>query len=252
MTIKRQVIRELGLSDWAKWANAAKKAAGRKEAGAPPAGKAPATDPPKPAANDPPPAAEAPDGGFLPASVTLKELAGIVASCERCPLCKGRNKTAFGRGAADGCEILIVGEGPGEEEDRQGEPFVGRAGKLLDSMLAAAGIDVAEAAYITNVVKCRPPDNRNPVEEEIRACDPYLRRQVELLSPKLLLVLGRVAGNALLRPGATMADMRGKVRDVNGIPAVATYHPAYLLRKPSEKRKSWDDLVLAKRTLAGL
>ncbi len=251
MTIKRQVIRELELGDWAKWANAAKNAGGRKEPDAP-QGKPPEAGPPKPEAKDPPPTPGEKSDSIVPANVTLKELAGIVASCERCPLCKGRTRTVFGRGAADACEVLIVGEGPGEQEDLQGEPFVGRAGKLLDSMLAAAGIDAGETAYITNVVKCRPPENRNPEEAEILACDPYLRRQVELLSPKLLLVLGRVAGNAMLKAGATMADMRGKVHDFEGMPAVATYHPAYLLRRPSEKSKSWDDLVLLKRTLAGL
>ena len=182
----------------------------------------------------------------------LKTLAETVATCTLCSLCKGRTQTVFGRGSDKSCEVLVIGEGPGEEEDRQGLPFVGRAGQLLDNMMFAIGLDAAKETYITNVVKCRPPGNRNPTAEEIDSCNPYLRKQIELLSPRLVLVIGKVAGNSLLKPGSTMADMRGRVHDLDGTPAIAMYHPAYLLRRPSEKIKAWDDLLLARRTLDSL
>jgi len=144
---------------------------------------------------------------------------------------------------------LFVGEAPGADEDEQGEPFVGPAGKLLDSMLAAIGCARGEDTYIANVVKCRPPGNRNPTPEEAGACAAFLDRQVDLVAPKIIVALGKVAAARLLGTEASMASLRGRVHRYRGIPLVATYHPAYLLRSPAEKAKAWEDLLFARRTL---
>lgn len=168
--------------------------------------------------------------------------------CTRCALADGRTQVVFGVGNLQ-ADWLIVGEGPGAEEDRQGEPFVGRAGKLLDAMLLAIGLQ-REAVYITNIVKCRPPQNRDPRPEEAAACSPYLRRQIELLKPKIILSVGRISAQNLLNTDKPVGTLRGRRWMYAGtdIPVIVTYHPAYLLRSPLEKRKAWADLQLAWRT----
>jgi DNA polymerase len=197
-------------------------------------------------------------------------LHSTVTSCQACTLCGSRQNTVFGVGApaADGqapqVDWLIVGETPGEEEDRQGEPFVGQAGKLLDNMLGAmkltrTGARTAEGGgvYIANVLKCRPPGNRNPKPEEVAQCLPYLERQVALLKPKMILAMGRFAVQALLRDSVAEVDttpvgkLRGRVHQYQGVPVVVTYHPAYVLRNLPEKAKVWADLCLAMAHLKG-
>lgn len=174
-----------------------------------------------------------------------------VSGCTRCALHAGRTRTVFGVGRRD-ADWLIVGEAPGAEEDRKGEPFVGRAGKLLDAMLAALGHARAEV-YIANVVKCRPPENRDPRPEEATACAPYLDRQVALIKPKVILAVGRVAAQRLLGSDAPVGRLRGRVHRYGpaGIPLVVTWHPAYLLRRPEAKAESWRDLVLAAGAAGG-
>lgn len=171
-------------------------------------------------------------------------LAARVAGCHACKLCEGRTQTVFGVGDRQ-ADLVIIGEGPGAEEDRQGEPFVGRAGKLLDAMLAAIdrGRDRG-GVYIGNIVKCRPPGNRDPRPDEVAACAPYLRRQLELLEPKAIVALGRVAAQQLLETKAPLAKLRGQLHHYGeqSIPVWVTYHPAYLLRSPGEKAKVWQDL----------
>ncbi len=197
------------------------------------------------------------------------ELKQQVRACIDCKLRAGCTQTVFGVGDEQ-ADWLFVGEGPGAEEDALGEPFVGQAGKLLDNMLMAIKLKRDLNVYITNVVKCRPPGNRNPASDEIATCLPYLQRQIELIRPKVIVALGKVASNALLmeplanRLGesttaakplvmgsdATLASLRGKLHDYTGIPLVVTYHPAYLLRSPSEKAKAWQDLCLAVKVVA--
>jgi DNA polymerase len=147
---------------------------------------------------------------------------------------------------------LFIGEGPGAEEDQLGEPFVGQAGKLLDNMLSAIGLQRGEDVYIANAVKCRPPNNRTPEPAEICACRPFLERQIALLQPKLIVVLGRAAAQAVLANDDALGSMRGRIHRRNGIPVVVTYHPAYLLRTPLDKAKAWEDLCLARRTMRAL
>ncbi|MGB5627325.1 MAG: uracil-DNA glycosylase [Woeseiaceae bacterium] len=176
------------------------------------------------------------------------ELRARVTGCTRCSLSKGRTNTVFGVGNPT-ADWLIVGEAPGAEEDRRGEPFVGRAGKLLDEMLRAIG-QSRESVFIANILKCRPPDNRDPKQEESDACRPYLERQIELLQPRIILAVGRIAAQNLLGSNDPVGRMRGRPHDLGGIPLVVTYHPAYLLRSPSQKSKSWSDLCLATRLAA--
>jgi DNA polymerase len=173
-----------------------------------------------------------------------------VRECRLCGLCETRTQTVFGVGDRQ-ARLMVVGEAPGAEEDRQGEPFVGRAGLLLNSMLRAAGFERGQV-YIANVLKCRPPHNRDPSGEETERCLPYLRRQIELVAPSVILCVGRIAAQRLLGTEMPLARLRGRVHDLDGVPVVVTYHPAYLLRSPGEKRKSWDDLKLALRLLGGL
>ena len=142
-----------------------------------------------------------------------------------------------------------MGEAPGADEDRVGEPFVGQAGRLLDNMLAAISLARGRNVYIANVIKCRPPGNRNPEADEIEKCSPHLRRQIELIQPKLILAMGRFATQALLGSGATIASLRGKVHEYAGVPLIVTYHPAYLLRTLPDKAKAWADLLFAKATI---
>ncbi|AVJ26722.1 uracil-DNA glycosylase [Achromobacter spanius] len=183
----------------------------------------------------------------------LEQLAAQVVACEACGLCKGRRHAVVGQGAQP-TRWLVVGEAPGEQEDRQGQPFVGRSGQLLDAMLAAVGMSREQDVFITNVIKCRPPGNRNPKPEEIAACSPYLMRQIALLKPERILVLGRFAAQTLLGTDATIGNLRGRVHHLKAdegvqIPVVVSYHPAYLLRSPSEKARAWQDLKLAAREL---
>ena len=168
-----------------------------------------------------------------------------VSKCTRCDLHRGRTQTVFGVGN-ERPKWLIVGEAPGADEDKQGEPFVGRAGQLLNAMLKAAGFDRDEV-YITNIVKCRPPNNRNPRVEEAQACSSFLSRQIEFLSPKLILAVGRVAAHNLLDSDLALGRLRGITHRYGpeNIPVVVTYHPAYLLRQPGEKQKVWTDLCFA-------
>ena len=173
------------------------------------------------------------------------ELRACVAECSRCELANSRTRTVFGAGNHD-ADWMIVGEAPGAEEDRSGEPFVGHAGKILDEMLRAIGQD-RESVFIVNILKCRPPDNRDPKPAEAAACRAYLDRPIELVQPKVILAAGKIAAQNLLGSNEKVGDMRGRGYDLNGIPLVVTYHPAYLLRSPSQKRKSWEDLCLAMR-----
>jgi uracil-DNA glycosylase len=175
-------------------------------------------------------------------------LAATVRECRLCGLCETRTQTVFGVGNRS-ARLMVIGEAPGAEEDRQGEPFVGRAGQLLNAMLRAAGF-AREDVFIANVLKCRPPHNRDPSDEEAESCLPYLRRQIELVAPAAILCVGRIAAQRLLGTDSPIGRLRGRVHDLDGRPVVVTYHPAYLLRSPGEKRKSWDDLKLALGILA--
>jgi DNA polymerase len=179
----------------------------------------------------------------------LFELAATVEHCRKCSLHRTRRHTVFGAGSAS-AECLFVGEAPGAEEDRRGLPFVGRAGQLLNAMIFALGLE-RDQTYITNVLKCRPPENRDPLGEEVRSCETYLQRQIELLEPRMIIALGRFAAQSLLKSTLPIGKLRGLRHSYEpfGIPLVATYHPAYLLRSPLEKRKAWSDLRLAKTVL---
>lgn len=176
-------------------------------------------------------------------------LAAEVAACTRCQLHQTRTQAVFGVGAID-AEWMVVGEAPGADEDRQGEPFVGRAGQLLNAMLRAVGLS-RDKVYIANILKCRPPGNRDPRPEEAACCEPFLRRQIELISPRVILAVGRIAAQNLLNSTIPLARMRGRRHTLGdtGIPVVVTYHPAYLLRSPLQKRRAWDDLKLARSLL---
>ncbi len=176
-------------------------------------------------------------------------LAAEVAQCTRCSLHKERTQTVFGVGDLS-ASLLIIGEAPGAEEDRVGEPFVGRAGKLLNSMLRAIGLS-REQVYIANILKCRPPGNRDPLPEEVAHCASYLARQVEMINPSIILAVGRIAAQNLLQNSVPIGKMRGQryTYGDQGIPVIVTYHPAYLLRSPREKRKSLQDLILVKEVL---
>jgi len=171
-----------------------------------------------------------------------------VSGCRKCGLCESRSRTVFGSGP-QGARWMLIGEAPGAEEDVRGEPFVGQAGRLLDQMLTAVGLAREHDVFITNVLKCRPPGNRNPEPLEAATCSPYLYRQIDLLQPDLIVLLGRFAVQSVLKTDATLATMRRQVHRYAGsrgdIPVVCTYHPAYLLRNLTEKRKSWEDLCLA-------
>lgn len=174
-----------------------------------------------------------------------------VAQCTRCELHGTRTQTVFGVGDHQ-ARCMIIGEAPGADEDRLGEPFVGRAGQLLNAMLRATGLERGEV-YITNMLKCRPPKNRDPRPDEIAACDAYLKRQIELLQPRVIMAVGRIAAQNLLNITASLARLRGTRHSYaqTGIPVVVTYHPAYLLRSPLEKRKAWEDLKTVRALIAG-
>lgn len=179
------------------------------------------------------------------------ELKAAVAGCTACELHKARTRTVFGVGD-ENADWLFIGEAPGADEDAQGEPFVGQAGKLLDNMLKSIGLKRGDNVYIANVVKSHPPNNRDPLPDEIAACFPYLQRQIELIQPKLIITLGKVASEALLGREEAIASLRGRVHGYQGIPLIVTYHPAYLLRTLQDKARAWEDLCLAKQTIQDL
>jgi uracil-DNA glycosylase family 4 len=184
----------------------------------------------------------------LPSTPDWETLKAAVRDCTRCGLCKQRKQAVFGVGN-EAAPWLFVGEGPGADEDEQGEPFVGQAGKLLDQMLASIGLKRGREAYIANVVKCRPPGNRTPTPEEAAACAPYLDAQIDLIRPKLIVALGKTAATRLLSTEASLASLRGRAHVYRGTKVVVTYHPAYLLRSLPEKAKAWEDLLFARRQL---
>ncbi len=180
---------------------------------------------------------------------SLDDLAAQVSACTRCALHSSRTQTVFGVGSND-ADLLIIGEAPGADEDRQGEPFVGRAGQLLIAMLSAVRLARADV-YIANILKCRPPNNRDPKPAEAEACTPYLERQIALIEPRVILAVGRIAAQWLLQSDRPIGRLRGTVHSYGtaGIPLVASYHPAYLLRSPLAKAKAWEDLVLVSQIL---
>lgn len=188
---------------------------------------------------------------LAPAAYTWDTLVDAVAHCTACKLSVTRTQGVLGVGDRN-ADWLIIGEAPGVEEDAQGEPFVGQAGKLLDAMLASIGLKRGDNVYITNVLKSRPPDNRNPAPDEVAACRPYLLAQIELIQPKLILALGRVAAQSLLDTDEAVGHLRGRVHSFQNVPLVVTYHPAYLLRKLPDKARAWQDLCLARRTYLSL
>jgi uracil-DNA glycosylase family 4 len=207
-----------------------------------------ATAPPAGIGDESPAVAGPPDG----TAEEWERLAQEVRQCQRCELYKTRTQTVFGVGDQH-AELLIIGEAPGADEDRQGEPFVGRAGRLLNEMLKAIGLR-RQQVYIANILKCRPPNNRDPKPEEAAECSSYLLRQIALLQPKLILVLGRVAAQRLLKTDTALARLRGKLHrhTESGVPLVVTYHPAYLLRTPADKRKAWEDLLFLQKTIKSI
>jgi DNA polymerase len=198
-------------------------------------GKAPARDAAAPVA-----AAPAVAAGQGSQAQTLDELRRELVDCPRCKLCKGRTNLVFGTGSPR-AELVFVGEGPGEDEDKQGVPFVGRAGQLLTKMIDAMGYS-RDQVYICNVVKCRPPGNRNPEPDEIAACEPFLKAQLRMIQPKVIVALGKFAAQTLLRDTTAISKMRGTWREYEGIALMPTFHPAYLLRSPNEKKVAWGDL----------
>ena len=179
------------------------------------------------------------------------ELKQAVPACTACGLHKTRTQTVFGVGD-ENADWLLVGEAPGAEEDRLGEPFVGQAGRLLDNMLAAIELKRGENVYIANVLKCRPPGNRNPEPDEVAKCTPFLLKQIGLIQPKLIVAMGRFAAQTLLSTDATIASLRGRLHSYAGVALIVTYHPAYLLRNLPDKSKAWADLVFAKKTMLDL
>ena len=186
---------------------------------------------------------EVPVRGWIP-------LKAAVSGCTKCGLHKTRTQTVFGVGD-ENADWMLIGEAPGAEEDRLGDPFVGQAGKLLDNMLAAIGLTRRKNVYIANVLKCRPPANRNPTPEEVAQCSPHLLQQIELIKPKLIVAMGRFAAQTLLETGASIASLRGRLHRYAGVPLIVTYHPAYLLRTLEDKAKAWEDLVFAKKIMSG-
>ena len=214
----------------------------RPEAGPPPTASVPAVPRPRTAAVS----------GAV-ATLDWPALRDAVVACTACRLCEGRRQTVFGVGH-ERAHWMIVGEAPGEEEDRRGEPFVGKSGQLLDNMLHAlaltrAAAPPAQQVYIANTIKCRPPGNRNPAPEELAQCEPFLVRQVQMVQPRIILAMGRFAVQSLLRSSEPIGRLRGRVHRFEGVPLIVTYHPAYLLRNPQDKAKAWDDLCLAVATV---
>lgn len=208
-----------------------------------------------PAAGDPPSAVSGPEsvtaaGERIGATAAMdwRQLEAAVQACTACALHARRRQSVFGVGDEQ-ADWLLIGEGPGAEEDERGEPFVGQAGRLLDGMLAALKLARGREVYIANVVKCRPPGNRVPTPEEAAACAAWLDRQVELVAPRVIVALGKTAATRLTGAEGSLAGLRGRVHAYRGIPLVVTYHPAYLLRNLPDKAKAWEDLLFARRTL---
>ena len=206
---------------------------------------------------DAPPIPDVP-GLVIPAPVTdllaaqpewpaLEDVAGVIAGCTKCFLCEGRTRTVPGEGNP-AARLMFVGEGPGQTEDQTGRPFVGRAGELLTQIIEAVDLR-REDVFIANVVKCRPPQNRKPLPEEMAACMPYLERQIDLVRPRVLVALGSTAAEAMLRVKRSLTELRGRVHSYRGIPLVVTYHPAALLRNPNWKKPTWDDIRIARQLL---
>jgi uracil-DNA glycosylase family 4 len=201
--------------------------------------------------NAPPDGVEADDRRARILRMDWSALKASVAQCTACPLHAKRTNTVFGVGGEQ-ADWLFVGEGPGAEEDAKGEPFVGQAGRLLDNMLAAIDLKRGENVYIANVVKCRPPGNRNPEAGEMHRCEPFLTRQIALIEPRLIVAMGKVAASHLLDTTASIASLRGRVHEHQGAPLIVTYHPAYLLRNLPDKAKAWADLCFARDTMSAL
>jgi DNA polymerase len=273
------MLREMGLTLW--WPGAAPRGldAARQAPAAEPTPEAEAVTqvvaPPRAAAQAAPatPRAPTPPRPTAPATVTTAPadapralrplgvetmdwpaLREAVAGCQACKLCEGRRNTVFGVGHEQ-AHWMVIGEAPGEQEDREGQPFVGKAGQLLDRMLEATGLTRAEAppaqqVFIANVLKCRPPGNRNPLPEEVAQCEPYLKRQVELVRPKIILAMGRFAVQSILQTQEPIGKLRGRVHSYAGVPVIVTYHPAYLLRSLADKALAWEDLCLAREVLS--
>ena len=201
------------------------------------------------------PAALQPDAKTGVAAMDWVELRAAVRACTACSLATQRTNAVFGCGNPNAA-WMIVGEAPGEQEDLRGEPFVGKSGQLLDSMLAALQLtreptaDSAQQVYIANTVKCRPPGNRNPAPTELERCEPFLVRQIELVRPQVIVAMGRFAVQTLLRSDAPIGRLRGSVHRCRGVPLVVSYHPAYLLRNPRDKARAWEDLCLAREVAA--
>lgn len=269
---QRAMLKEMGVRVWlpASAAPATTPVASVEPAPEParaPAALAAVPDAPR-AAPPPPPEPVVAEASPLPVRALPADIAAMdwdalqqtVAACQACELCNSRKNTVFGAGDRR-AQWLVVGEAPGEQEDLQGEPFVGASGELLDNMLKAVGLSRQgqgpAGAYIANVLKCRPPANRNPQSQEVLQCEPYLRRQVELLQPKVILALGRFAVQALLHDSVPavasqpLGKLRGQVHRYQGVPVIVSYHPAYLLRTPQDKAKAWADLCLAREILHG-
>jgi DNA polymerase len=236
---REQYLEALGVESWVRRRTPAPKPAPARAAAPAPAASSPSGSRP-PSASRLPAVAPSPPAGL--AGADWDALQAQVRACTRCALAQTRTQTVFGVGNR-AAELLVVGEAPGAEEDRQGEPFVGRAGQLLNAMLRAMGAP-RETVYIANILKCRPPGNRDPSAEEVGCCLPYLQRQVELLAPRVMLAVGRIAAQNLLATDTPIGKLRGRVHEFGPgrIPLVVTYHPAYLLRSPGEKRKAWTDL----------
>jgi uracil-DNA glycosylase len=242
--LRREYLAALGLKSWTR-------RAAQDSAGAPsPVATAMAAPPAIAAAAPAREASGVREAGAREAGADWDELRARVAACTRCSLSATRTQTVFGVGNPH-ADWLIVGEAPGAEEDRRGEPFVGRAGQLLNSMLHAIGL-AREQVYIANVLKCRPPGNRDPSPTEAAECLPYLERQIALLKPKIMLAVGRIAAQNLLGTEKTLGALRQQVHrfGLSQLPLVVTYHPAYLLRTPTEKRKAWEDLKFARDVIS--
>ncbi len=248
---QRAMLREMGIELWP----GATLPQAAVPQGAPQPAQAPSAPPPArtaPAGASPRPAA--PATGDV-ATMDWPALREAVAACRACALCESRRQTVFGVGH-ERAHWMIVGEAPGEQEDLQGEPFVGPAGRLLDAMLDALDLTrepgpPERQVYIANTLKCRPPGNRNPQPDEMARCEPFLVRQIQLVRPRIVVAMGRFAVQALLRTDEPIGRLRGRVHRYQGVPLVVTYHPAYLLRQPADKAKAWDDLCLAAEVLEG-
>lgn len=261
---QRAMLAEMGVRVWAPRAEAA--------VVAPAPGATPPAPVPAPAARAPAPVARPVGAAPAPTLTPVAEggtpaarppgvehmdwpaLQAAVAGCQACGLCRSRQNTVFGVGDT-GADWMVIGEAPGENEDRQGEPFVGAAGQLLDNMLRAVGRsreargEAGRGIYIANVLKCRPPANRNPLPDEVAQCEPFLARQVALVRPKIILAMGRFAVQSILKTDEPIGRLRGRVHRYEGMPVIVTYHPAYLLRTPGDKAKAWADLCLALETV---